>query len=139
MSIYIHIPFCNSICSYCDFCKMLNYNKWVNDYLAELKKEVLANYKNETINTIYIGGGTQSCLNLKELEKLFDIIKLFKLDLEYEFTFECNIDDLNEEKLKYLFSNHVNRLSIGIQSFDSNNLKLLNRKHDYPSVKEKIK
>lgn len=138
MSIYIHIPFCKTICSYCDFCKMLYYKKWVDSYLKELKKEIAKYYKNEVIKTIYIGGGTPSSLEFEELNSLFEIVKIFNLDTDYEFTFECNIDDLNKEKLEFLFKNNVNRLSIGIQSFNKKNLKLLNRNHEYNSVKEKI-
>lgn len=138
MSIYIHIPFCKTICSYCDFCKVIYFKEWVNKYLDELQKEVKQYYKNEIIKTIYIGGGTPSSLSMEELTKLFSIIKLIKLDKTYEFTFECNIDDLNEEKLELLNDNGVNRLSIGIQSFNQDNLILLNRKHDYNDVKSKI-
>lgn len=138
MSIYIHIPFCKTICSYCDFCKMLYYEKWVDKYLEELKKEILNTYKNDIIETIYIGGGTPSSLSLEELSKLFEIVKIFKLADNYEFTFECNIDDLDYEKLELLFQNKVNRLSIGIQSFNKDNLKILNRNHDYQVVLEKI-
>ncbi|MDD3187630.1 MAG: radical SAM family heme chaperone HemW [Bacilli bacterium] len=138
MSIYIHIPFCNKICSYCDFCKMLYYKKWVNSYLEELKKEIEKEYKQDTIKTLYIGGGTPSSLSIKELEILFKIINQIKLDNTYEFTFECNIDDLDEEKLKLLFKNKVNRLSIGVQTFNKNHLKILNRNHNYKEVAETI-
>lgn len=138
MSIYIHIPFCKTICSYCDFCKVLYFKEWVNQYLEALQKEVKQQYKNEIIKTIYIGGGTPSSLSIDELNKLFSIIKLIKLDDTYEFTFECNIDDLNKEKLELLYNNGVNRLSIGIQSFNQDNLKLLNRNHNYNIVKCKI-
>ena len=64
-SVYIHIPFCKNICSYCDFCKVYYNKKWINDYLKSLKNEVLNNYKNELIKTIYIGGGTPSSINSK--------------------------------------------------------------------------
>ena len=78
MSIYIHIPFCSSICSYCDFCKLLKNKKWIEEYLTVLEKEIKENYKGEKVNTIYIGGGTPSTLSNKELEKLFNILKIFK-------------------------------------------------------------
>ena len=127
-SIYIHIPFCEQICSYCDFCKMFYSKDLVNKYLKELKNEINKTYKNELIETIYIGGGTPSCLNIEELKELFNIISTFKLSKNYEFTFECNLN-INEEKLKFLFDNKVNRLSFGVQSFNENNLKFLNRNH----------
>ena len=76
-SVYIHIPFCNTICTYCDFCKFYYNKKWVSDYLNSLEKEIKANYKGEMIKTLYIGGGTPSSLSIEELEKLFSIIEIF--------------------------------------------------------------
>ncbi len=127
-SVYIHIPFCSDICSYCDFCKMFYSSNIVKKYLEELKNEVIKNYKNEVIETIYIGGGTPSCLNINELKQLFEIISLFNLSKNIEFTFECNLN-IDKEKLQFLFNNKVNRLSFGVQSFNENNLNFLNRKH----------
>ncbi len=132
-SVYIHIPFCDQICSYCDFCKMFYTEDLVDKYLDELKKEIEKNYKNEIINTLYIGGGTPSCLNMKQLNKLFNILKIFKLNKKYEFTFECNLD-INNEKLLYLYNNGVNRLSFGVQSFNEKNLKFLNRNHNKEDI-----
>ena len=76
-SIYIHIPFCNTICSYCDFCKFLKNDKWIEKYLVSLENEINQKYKGEVIETLYIGGGTPSSLNLEQLTKLFNIIKVF--------------------------------------------------------------
>ena len=73
-SLYLHIPFCNEICSYCDFCKMFYNEKFVDDYLNELEKEIEKRYKKEPLKTIYIGGGTPSSLKIKQLERLFLII-----------------------------------------------------------------
>lgn len=115
------------------------YNeKFVNKYLNALQKEITTNYQNEIIKTIYIGGGTPSSLSSDELNKLFDIVKIFKLDKDIEFTFECNVNDINNELLTILKDNGVNRISIGIESFDINNLKFLGRNHSYLEVKEKI-
>ena len=99
MSIYIHIPFCNSICSYCDFCKVYYDKKYIYDYLENLKKEISSRYKGEKVNTIFIGGGTPSSLDIDELRYLFDIIGVFDKDIYCEFTMECNIDSISEEKL----------------------------------------
>ena len=74
-SIYIHIPFCKSICSYCDFCKQFYNKNLVDKYLISLEKEINKRYKNDLINTIYIGGGTPSCLSVEQLNKLFAILK----------------------------------------------------------------
>ena len=130
-SVYIHIPFCKSICSYCDFCKMYYNGSWVTQYLNSLLLEIQDKYDGEEIKTIYIGGGTPSSLSIKELKYLFEIVKVFKLATEYEFTFECNLNDINEELLEVLKENRVNRLSIGIESFDENKLKFMERNHTF--------
>ena len=82
LGVYIHIPFCKNICSYCDFCKMYYNKKYSNNYLNSLEKEIKDRYKNEEIDTLYIGGGTPSSLDIDELKKLFEIIKIFKLKSE---------------------------------------------------------
>jgi len=126
-AVYIHIPFCNNICSYCDFPKLF-YNKvWINKYLDSLEKEIKKRYKNELIETIYIGGGTPTSLNIDELKKLFNIIKLINSNYK-EFTIECNLDSLTKEKIDLFKENKINRVSIGIESFDKKNLLFLNRK-----------
>ena len=138
MSVYIHIPFCDNICSYCDFCKVFYNSKLVDNYLSALRNEIDLNYKGEVINTIYIGGGTPSCLNLKQLKVLFSIIKKFNFIDDYEFTFECNIESIDYDKLKFLYDNRVNRLSIGVQTFNEKFLEFLNRNHTSDEVISKI-
>ena len=125
-SVYIHIPFCSNICSYCDFPKIYYHKKWINDYLEALNREIELRYKGELIETIYIGGGTPSSLEIEELEKLFSIIKKIKSNY-LEFTIECNLDNLTKEKIDLFKRNNINRISIGIESFDKKNLKFLNR------------
>ena len=98
-SAYIHIPFCNNICFYCAFCKMLKNDAFTKKYLDSLENEIKKNYKGDTLDTLYIGGGTPTSLNEKELIKLFSILKIFKLNEEYEYTFEANILDINEKLL----------------------------------------
>ena len=134
MYIYIHIPFCDCICSYCDFCKILYNNKYINNYLDNLEKEIINRYKNELIKSIYIGGGTPSSLSYQELERLFNIIKIFKLDSNYEFTIECNVNNLDINKIKLFKDNGVNRVSLGVQSFNKEILTILNRSHTYKEV-----
>lgn len=137
-SAYIHIPFCHDICSYCDFCKTRYKKEWVDLYLDSLKNEIVNNYKGEKIRTLYIGGGTPSVLSIEELNKLFEIMNLFNLDEIEEFTIECNIESLTNEKLILFKKNGVNRLSIGIQTFNDKYIKLLNRNHTKEEVLEKI-
>lgn len=137
-SVYIHIPFCSNICSYCDFPKIYYHKKWINDYLDALNKEIELRYKGELIETIYIGGGTPSSLDIKELEKLFSIIKKIQFN-NLEFTIECNLENLSKEKIDLFKKNNINRISIGIESFDENNLKFLNRKLNNLELIEYIK
>lgn len=137
-SVYIHIPFCKDICTYCDFCKVFYNKKWTNKYLDALKTEIESNYKKEILDTIYIGGGTPSSLEIDELNKLFEITNGFLLEKDYEFTIECNIEDITIEKLKLLKKNRVNRLSIGVESFNNKCLKYLGRKYTEDIIKEKI-
>lgn len=138
-SVYIHIPFCSSICSYCDFCKFIYNDEWASKYLDFLNNEINEYYEDETVKSIYIGGGTPSSLSECNLNKLFEIVSHIKLKEYGEFTFECNINDINESMLKILKSNGVNRLSIGIESFNKNNLRFLNRKHNKKEIFESIK
>lgn len=133
MSIYIHIPFCTKICTYCDFPKVTKNSCWIDEYLDSLENEIKINYKGEEIDTLYIGGGTPTCLNLRQLKRLFNIIKMFKLDENAEITIEANSEDLTLEKIE-LIKKNVNRLSIGIQTFDKNILKKLNRSLNVQNV-----
>jgi len=127
-SVYIHIPFCKQICSYCDFCKVFYHEKLVDEYLERLKTEILENYQNEKIETLYIGGGTPSALSFKQLEKLFEIIRILDLSLLKEFTFEVNPEDIVEEKLIFLKKHQVNRISIGHETKFLKYLKQMERK-----------
>ena len=138
LGVSIHIPFCKNICNYCDFCKIYYKTGYVSKYLDALALEIKSRYKGELIDTIYIGGGTPNSLNLLELKRLFDIIKIFKLRDGYEFTFECNIESIDEDKIRILKENGVNRLSIGVESFDSDILKILGRCHDRDMVIKNI-
>ena len=132
MSIYIHVPFCKTICSYCDFCKFYYNEKWVDNYLIALEKEIKEKYKNESIATIYIGGGTPTSLNINQLEKLLQLTKLFNFE-KIEFTVETNVD-LSLDKIKLLKQYGVNRISIGVQTVNQKHLQFLNRKHTKEEV-----
>ena len=137
-SAYIHIPFCKTICSYCDFCKIFYNKEFVERYLDSLELEIKSNYQGEVIKSIYIGGGTPSCLGIDELQRLFEIIKIFNKDDGVEFTIECNIETLTEEKINLFLANGINRVSIGVQSLIDKNIKFLERHHNRELVIEKI-
>ena len=137
-SVYIHIPFCKNICSYCDFCKFIYNEKWVGAYLTGLNNEIKDRYMDDPIKTIYIGGGTPSALSIDELKRLFKIISVFNTNDLEEFTFECNLSDINEGLLEILKNNKVNRLSIGIQSFNKKNLEFMERNADFKDALKKV-
>ena len=137
-SCYIHIPFCEKICSYCDFCKMYYNEQLVDSYLDSLEKEISSIYNNEVLDTIYIGGGTPSCLNNKQLERLLNIVKNLKLNNNYEYTIEGNFENTTKEKLDLYKKYGINRLSFGIESTNTNNLKVLNRTLNKKQVEDII-
>ena len=134
MYIYIHIPFCSHICSYCDFPKLLYTKKYIDKYLDSLEREIKLRYKGDLVKSIYIGGGTPTSLDVEELGKLFKILDIFNKDKEIEFTVESNVESLNDDKIKLLKKNGVNRVSLGVQSFDDNILNSLNRFHNKKDV-----
>jgi len=130
--LYIHIPFCKQACYYCDFHFSTNQSlksELINHIAQELaiQKEYL---QGEPLETIYLGGGTPSLLSAIDLEILFNAIhKHYQVKDNPETTLEANPDDLTPEKLQELAAMGVNRLSIGIQSFDEQILRFLNRAH----------
>jgi oxygen-independent coproporphyrinogen III oxidase len=135
--IYLHVPFCKQACHYCDFHFSTNLAHRA-DLVAAMAKELAlrSDYlEGEQIATIYFGGGTPSLLNNQELEMLLEAIRrLHIVDTNAEVTLEANPDDLTPETLRKLAGLGINRLSIGIQSFDDNVLKFLNRAHDATSA-----
>ncbi len=132
--IYIHIPFCFKRCDYCDFFKTTNISL-KSDFLCILEKEIDKNREfidNITIDTIYLGGGTPSVLKIEEIKTILNstLKNRDTGEIGYEITFELNPDDGTQEYLNELRKTGVNRLSIGIQSFDDRLLGLLNRRHN---------
>lgn len=133
-SLYVHIPFCNHICSYCDFCKMFYDDKICDKYIDVLLDELSKLNISHKLKTIYIGGGTPSSLTVNQLERILSNLYGY-LDSEYEFTVEVNPDSLDENKVKVFSKYGVNRVSIGVQTFNGDILKFLNRNHSYEDVK----
>ncbi|GIL24167.1 MAG: coproporphyrinogen III oxidase [Bacteroidota bacterium] len=130
--IYLHIPFCKQACYYCDFHFSVNTSLKAELIKAMVRElELQANYlAQEPVKTIYLGGGTPSLLSGSELDALLNTIyKHYPVLPKAEITLEANPDDLTDEKLKTLALAGINRLSIGIQSFDNTILKFLNRAH----------
>lgn len=140
--IYIHIPYCKKACTYCDF----HFSTTLNSKSELIKSIILEiNYridylKNKTINTIYFGGGTPSLLSEKETFDILDVIyKKYNVSNNAEITVECNPDDLSNEKLKELKRLEINRLSIGLQSFNDEELLWMNRIHTAKESEESVK
>ncbi|MFK4965175.1 radical SAM family heme chaperone HemW [Lactococcus garvieae] len=135
---YVHIPFCSHICYYCDFAKVLMTGQPVEAYIDELLKEY-DSYGISSLQTLYIGGGTPSVLPADQLEKLLTHLAK-NLDLEEleEFTVEANPSDLTDEVLAVLAQSPVNRISLGVQSFDDKLLKKIGRTHTEEQVYSSI-
>jgi oxygen-independent coproporphyrinogen-3 oxidase len=131
--IYIHIPFCKKICSYCDFYKIIlpgDYSSFIDALLseAEMRKSYIAG---ESVSTIYFGGGTPSVLPLKETGRILDRLSdLFEIENNCEITIELNPDDIDPSYLKGIKKLNFNRVSLGIQSWRDKDLLLLNRRHN---------
>lgn len=139
--LYIHIPFCKQACHYCDFHFSTNLrtrSEIVHAIVTEIALQ--HNYLHEdSINTIYFGGGTPSLLTEQELTSIFNsVYRHFSVAPSAEITLEANPDDLTQEKLVALRKTGINRLSIGVQSFDNVVLKFLNRAHDSRSAEKCI-
>ena len=131
--IYIHIPFCKQACFYCDFhfsTSLKKKDELINCLVSEIKLR-----KNElntdVIQTIYFGGGTPSLLQLSEIDRIIDAVyENYEVVANPEITLEANPDDLTSSKIVELATSKINRLSIGIQSFFEEDLKLMNRAHN---------
>lgn len=136
--IYIHIPFCKQACHYCDFHFSTSLKK-KDEMVLALAKEIQLRkneFENEVIETIYFGGGTPSILGVSDLKLLIDTVyKNYIVSENPEITVEANPDDLSENRIIDLSENRINRLSIGIQSFFEEDLKLMNRAHNSAEAK----
>ncbi len=140
-ALYIHIPFCAKICTYCDFHKEVATVNKQEKYLISLINE-LEFYKSDYNNlaTIYIGGGTPSSLSVVLLEKLlFSINKVINIKKLVEFTIETNPNDITKEKADLFKKYGISRVSIGVQTFHKEHLKFLGRTHNKKDVVEAIK
>lgn len=131
--IYLHIPFCKQACHYCDFhfsTRLVHKAEMVDCLIMEMKLHA-AHLKGQSVNTIYFGGGTPSILEAVQIEQILEGLSLhFSISENPEITLEANPDDLSLAYLKDIRLAGINRLSIGIQSFDEEDLKFMNRAHN---------
>ncbi len=137
LGVYIHIPFCQRKCNYCAFSSFVCDEKEVERYTQKLIEDINSFHNKypqdryKKVDTIFIGGGTPSLLPLNHFEKIVKALKdNFDVSDDYEFTIECNPNSLSEEKLSCYKKNGANRLSIGVQSLDDDELKFAGRIHD---------
>lgn len=140
--LYVHIPFCHKKCYYCDFLTFPGQEKRMDSYISNLLKEMEI-YQNKygkiLIDSVFLGGGSPSYLSLDNLDKLLKgIHENFNLNSKIEFTIEMNPEDVRQDKLKILKDYGVNRISLGVQTFDENILKILGRVHKSSDVIEAI-
>ncbi|WLV23611.1 radical SAM family heme chaperone HemW [Aciduricibacillus chroicocephali] len=136
-SAYIHIPFCQKICHYCDFVKFFYDEQLADDYLLALEKEIATSLQGEKLKprTIFIGGGTPTALTLKQLDKLMDIIDAhFDLSNCIEFSIEGNPGEFDGDKMELLKNRGIDRVSLGVQVFDDAMLEQLGRLHKKADV-----
>ena len=136
LSLYIHIPFCEHLCDYCDFPKLQYFRIYAEPYIEKLIEEI-ESYQIEDLDTIYVGGGTPTSLEDDLFDKLFTYLGKYSKNIK-EFTCECNPESLSENKLNILKKSGVNRLSIGVESTDDKILKAINRNHTFNDVKSSI-
>jgi len=138
--LYLHVPFCPTICPYCDFHVLRRTKGAVVAYLERLEKEAarLFELHPESLDTIYVGGGTPSFLRDAELERLFAALP-WQVDERAEITLEVNPGTVNRRRLETIKNLGVNRLSIGVQSFDDNTLRFLGRTHDAATARRTVK
>ena len=137
-SAYVHIPFCTQICYYCDFSKVFIKNQPVDSYLEHMLEE-FRSYDIQKLSTLYIGGGTPTALSAPQLEVLLDgLTKNLDLSVLEELTIEANPGDLDADKIAVLKNSAVNRVSLGVQTFDDKMLKKIGRSHLEKDIYENI-
>ena len=142
LGIYIHIPFCASKCSYCDFYSLAGCDHLMPEYqqalIAHLEESAQA-IRNYEVDTVYFGGGTPSFYGADKLVEILNILKLNgNLRLDAEVTVECNPDSISPTAMKLLRQEGVTRLSIGVQASDNNLLKLIGRRHNFQQAKKSV-
>ena len=138
-SAYVHIPFCTQICYYCDFSKVFIKNQPVDAYLEHLIQETRS-YEIGKLRTLYIGGGTPTALSAQQLAYLLtELPKVMDLSEVEEFTIEANPGDLDPDKIAVLKESQVNRVSLGVQTFDNKMLKKIGRSHQEQDIYDNVR
>ena len=136
-ALYIHIPFCQKICDYCDFTKLQYFRIFAEKYIDSLEKELESYNINHQLETIYVGGGTPTALEDDLFEKLLIILDKYRHGV-LEYTFEANPESLSDTKLKLMKEHGVSRLSIGVESTDDKILSSIGRNHTFKDVQTAV-
>lgn len=141
MHLYIHIPFCKQKCSYCDFVSGSYPAKTQDDYISSLILEldrIFLQISPDRFKTIYIGGGTPSALSRYNIERLLQTLSCINLDHLEEFTMECNPESVDEKLVVLMKKYKIRRVSMGVQSANEDELRFLDRIHDFDQVKKAV-
>ncbi|MBF1101517.1 MAG: radical SAM protein, partial [Solobacterium sp.] len=136
--LYLHVPFCRTICSYCDFCHVGYQETVANQWLDAIKTDIQNRHINENLRTIYIGGGTPTALSSSQLDQLLCLLDPYAHTVQ-EYTIEINPETFDEDKAKILQKHGVNRASIGFQTSDERLLQMMNRHHRLEDVAETMR
>ena len=138
-AVYIHVPFCVHRCGYCDFTLVANRDDLIGDYLTALEREMESLDSTREVDTLFFGGGTPTQLSAEELQRLFEIVnRWFVVAADGEVSTEANPDGLSADKIDVLADAGVNRVSLGIQSFDADVLKTLERAHSPDDIRTTV-
>ena len=140
LGLYIHIPFCQKKCHYCDFLTFIGHDEMIEKYVKYLNKEIeMYESSNFVLDTVYIGGGTPSYLDDYLIISILDKLKeTFIIDQKCEITIEMNPESVTEKKIQSYLEAGINRFSMGVQSFDNEVLKIMGRLHNRQTVIEKL-
>lgn len=141
LGLYIHIPFCEKQCHYCDFLTFVHKDYMIDDYVDYLIREIqLHADKTTPVDTIYFGGGTPSYLDAHEIDRIIEACRAtFRVTEDCEISIEMNPESVNEEKVKSYLTSGINRFSMGVQSFNDDVLKIMGRLHNRETVIRNIK
>ncbi|MFC1846304.1 radical SAM family heme chaperone HemW [Chloroflexota bacterium] len=139
IAFYIHFPFCRRKCDYCSFISYQGYEAYIPTYISALKKELAARVTEQQVSSIYLGGGTPSILSSENINDILKVIfSLFVVQDDVEITIEANPGTIDESYLAALRMIGINRLSLGVQSFNDNELDMLGRIHNASEAKDAV-
>ena len=132
-AVYVHVPFCRDICAYCDFTRCRYHAGLADQWLIAVEWELQEKLAQVSVETVYIGGGTPSALNSRQLEQLLKLLAPYTTQVQ-EYTVEANVESLDEDKMKLLKRYGVNRISLGVQTLQPVLLSIIGRRHTREEV-----